>query len=540
VTKCVAYLNKRRNQTRVYCNSCHHCYGPRIQPCPFYDTIFDYTKIPYWRSVGSVGDVTMNIERFLTPAPEPDQAMFDCLDVVFQLLDHLFDGKIVPLSLRRGIEMLPNDTSPGFPYVCDKIFKKKEIKHRLINDYKAIISKVPVGSVCNYPCLTGLRLSLVKKPANKPRVVWVYPATMALAEARFYSPLMARLFKCLIFSWDFSYLRGEVDEILHFTKAEDCVLGMDVSAYDATVPRANIERIFKWMKSKFLLTKQEDHDFRVMSDYFIHTPLWYKNTMFMKHRGVPSGSFFTQMIDSINNLAYLVRMAQWIQQIDDIKFYNVQSLFKFCRVLGDDSCVVPRVRWLKPAFANCCQYFATNYGIVIHPDKGFFISVADLDEDDLSDRPPPVNFLGFDLHPTFPPFVTKPVELVYAQCLFPEEKEKDPSISMARIIGIKWCSGDDPEILSVTNFFWKLLKDRYPEIEPGELPNEYRLMLKFVFGNAKVEKARLPTDEEVIARYRSPSAYLRSIYYSTNRYWDYIGFRWKPLDYYKIKVQNSE
>jgi len=506
----------------------NHCSGFRIQTCSFYNEYFDYQSIPYWRSVGSKADILRNVDKYFVPLPSSiDPSIFQSLDVVFDYLERsckLTEKSLKPLSVRDAIKLLPNDTSPGLPYTLQGFTTKGEVKDRLLRDYN-IIKKIPNGGTFDLPCSAGVRLALVEKPANKPRLVWVYPASMITAEARFYGPLMSRLFSCLLFSWDFSFLRGGVNSLKQFCHGLT-TFGTDVSAFDSTVHPQVIDYVFDWIGSRFVFNDKTLHDFNVMRKYFIHTPLWFKNKVYLKHQGVPSGSFFTQTIDSIVNVAYQLELVKNFTY--NSICYRLEDEFRFLRVLGDDSLVSLSYEVTEDEFAYSIEKLNTSYGVVINANKGFFRSTGSVWRY--------TNFLGFDLSLATPPYLRKSALLIMAQCLFPEVAEKDVSVSMARLIGIKWSSGDDPKSLSVVNYFWDLLQERYPNISPGELPKEYQLMFRYVFGRFVPDISQYPSDELVILRYRGLRDCAVQESYQYGDYWDYVARRHSIVDYLISKL----
>merc|ERR1712132_20037 len=86
--------------------------------------------------------------------------------------------------------------------------------------------------------------------------------------------------------------------------------------------------------------------------------------------------------------------------------------------------------------------------------------------------------------------------LVIAQCLFPENPEKDASISLARLIGIKWSAGDNLENLNIVDEFFEMLDDRYPDLLIADkLPKEYELLFRYVFGRIKIPIDSFPSNQ---------------------------------------------
>jgi len=477
--------------------------------------------------------VLRNVNKFFTPLPQdiPD-SIFDSLNSVYDYLERvckLTSESLTPLTIRSAIKLLPNDTSPGLPYTLEGIKTKGEVKERLFRDYNTL-RKIPPGGFYDYPCSAGIRLALTKKPDNKPRLVWVYPAVMITAESRFFGPLMSKIFSCLLFSWDFSFLRGGVNSLKQFCQGLT-TYGTDVSGFDASVHPMVINHVFDWICSRFKLSKHDQHDFDVMRHYFINTPLWYKNRIYLKRQGVPSGSFFTQTIDSIVNVAYQLELIKSFKRFS-VSRMTLEKEFKFLRVLGDDSLVALYYEVTLEQFTQAARDLEHHYSVVINVEKGFFRS---------PESPyARTNFLGFDVSLAAPPYLVKPATLIVAQCIFPEVAEKDAAISMARLIGIKWSSGDDPFLLSIVNEFYDLLELRYPGLQPSDLPKEYQLMFRYVFGRYVPDITKYPSDAQVISRYRDFSDPDVQLAYVCPTYWDYVLRRYKPADYITSKlVSNS-
>lgn len=488
---------RRTGRDRGYTPFRNHCYGGRVALCPFYDQYFDLHSEPYWRSVGSKEDVDEVIDGFFTPIPDVKDPIIHALYSVLGSLDK-FVGEATPLSAEGAASVLPSNTSPGFPYANNGYLDKGSCKDKILRDYKKSLNETVETRNFNVPCKAGLRLALAKKPRNKPRVVWVYPATVQLAEAKYFMPIYKQLYHCKYFSWDFSFLRGGFEEIRYWMNPSFCHYGTDVSSFDSTVSATLIDIIFRWMKSKFRMTWKQAREFDAVHNYFVNTPLWYQNHIFLKRRGVPSGSFFTQLVDSIVNLSYQLAVARTLLESPVLR---LDQAFAFIRVLGDDSLCSLKRRQEFATLANfrlACEELLTS-GIEIHSEKGYFCNRVTRENMNLPE------YLGFSFPigmPRLYPILRKSVDLVHAQCLFPESQEKDPGFSFARLVGIKWSSGDDPATLAVVNSYFELLTERYPDITPGSLPREYEHLFRYVFGRLKIDPTYYPTDDEVINRYR--------------------------------------
>jgi len=483
----------------MYVKDRHHVYGGRIALCPFYNEYFDLQQVPYWRSVGSRDDVDEVISRYFAPLPEVNSDLVESLYTVLSELD-IFIQPVTPLSSSEANNVLPSNTSPGFPYSKNGIRTKGDCKDKILRDYEKGLDEAIRTRRFDIPCLAGLRLALAKKPKNKPRIVWVYPAVVQLAEAKYFMPIYKQLFHCKYFSWDFSFLRGEYEEIRYWLNSSSCHFGCDVSSFDATVSSTLINIIFDWIQSKFVMTWQQVREFNAIRNYFIETPLWYQNDIFYTRRGVPSGSFFTQLVDSIVNLAYQL---YFVREALYSPYLKLKDVFSFIRVLGDDS-----LAGIDPYFAYrmTAKRFAfglsklAESGVEAHPEKGYFVNRITRET---INQPEFLGFRFFLNSMRVLPVLSKDPELVHAQCLFPESEEKDPGFAYARLVGIKWSTGDDPESLAIVNDYFDLLTKRFPNITPGSLPREYAHLFTYVFGRLKIDPSYYPSDNEVINRYRS-------------------------------------
>jgi len=471
-------------------------------------------------------DVEEQIDRFFEPLPEPGDLMLQSLNEVFQELDRFIPEPLQPLSCDSAAGCLPANTSPGFPYTVTEPGKKKgELLQEIVTDYKQL--KVTRGFRFEEPCSAGVRLALAKKPKNKPRLVWVYPATVQLSEAKFFIPIYSQLYACRYFAWDFSFLRGENAELEKFIPGSAISYGIDISKFDASVHRTLIKEIFKWMKSHYSMTKQQNYEYDAVEDYFINTPLWYKKSIFMKRRGVPSGSFFTQLVDSIVNLAIQV----FIYNVSAQSYRSFFDEITFLRVLGDDSLVSYKYRLFNYEEFCFALELLRRRGFEAHPEKGFYW--------DLYRFTKPPEFLGFQMPSLFSnirsPILLKDADLVVAQCLFPEQKEKHPGISLARLIGIKWSCGDCHEAHDVVDFFHSLFSERHADVVPTDLPTEFRHLFQFVFGRIQIPVDRYPTTQEVVDRYLYCNEAFSKRLASFNDYRMFVYESWRPMSFAEIR-----
>lgn len=189
-------------------------------------------------------------------------------------------------------------------------------------------------------------------------------------------------------------------------------VGIDYKSFDSSIQPWLINASFDILKENLRFPDYEsERAFEYSRHFFIHTPvvmpdgrLWYK------HLGVPSGSYFTQLVDSIANYITTV-YAQ-------LKHYG-QSFETY--VLGDDSLFGVPIEFGEPKL----DYFrthATTLGLTIHPEKGV-----------VATRPNQLEFLG---HCAYGTKVDRETAGMMRLALYPEHPVSGPAHSLQRIKGI--------------------------------------------------------------------------------------------------------
>lgn len=253
--------------------------------------------------------------------------------------------KYQPLELKAVGQHMKTDTSAGFSFprklkkdvMADIYNKARSLKYTFGRNGKGLFnpSKARVA-----PCLAGTRGHISPEDKVKTRLVWVYPAEMLAIEGMFApvlydmianmpdGPLLLGKGSHRLYS---DWLSGWIDgENLH---------GLDFSAFDTQVPPWLIYTAFEILARNIDFehvgtaeaSQRQRQEMRniwnAIQWYFINTPILMPDgRLFRKHHGVPSGSYFTQMIDSIVN--YIL-----IQYLCECQGLEPKQL----KVLGDDS-----------------------------------------------------------------------------------------------------------------------------------------------------------------------------------------------------------
>lgn len=186
------------------------------------------------------------------------------------------------------------------------------------------------------PCIAGVRT----QRKGKTRLVWCYPLEMTIIEAVVARPLID-YFKGIQHVMTFGDYSLEIGQRMRRSASETRLhYSLDYSQFDASVNPLLINRAFNAFRTWFNLSDEVypgvtvGHVFDLIEKYFITTPIVMpkrgKTLPVMvtgKRGGVPSGSYFTQLVDSFSNVA-MIKTADSRFNLS-IKDHNLY-------VLGDD------------------------------------------------------------------------------------------------------------------------------------------------------------------------------------------------------------
>lgn len=193
------------------------------------------------------------------------------------------ESSLRPLSYDNAIKILKNDTNSGLPYFV----RKSRIKSNLIND--------TINSKINYPCILFTRT----QENNKTRTVWGFPASTTLKEMRYYRPLLNYQSNL---NWR-SALQGPDSVDLAISKLftnkteEDIFVSIDFSKFDASISEKLIRCAFDYIQAKF--QKSYHNEILEIRDNFLNIGLLTPSGIYTGSHGVPSGSTFTNEVDSL-------------------------------------------------------------------------------------------------------------------------------------------------------------------------------------------------------------------------------------------------
>lgn len=263
---------------------------------------------------------------------------------------------IVPLTIGAAAKSSssPKDKSPGLPWIHQGFKTKEEVwsDHTALTAIRTDWILIGKGYPRTHPdCLVYARAQLCAPDENKIRATWGYPTSVFTEEIRFVYPYLDFLKKRrddypLAYGVEMAKGgMGYIDEM--YTRAgKGATVGMlDWSRFDKYVPPWLIRDAFNILKENFDFSHVLDSEGKIwevnpeisnnrwhnMVNYFINTPFRMPNgDRYKKAGGVPSGSAWTNIIDSIIN-AIVVRYSA---------YHCMGSFPEYDIYMGDDSVII--------------------------------------------------------------------------------------------------------------------------------------------------------------------------------------------------------
>jgi hypothetical protein len=268
--------------------------------------------------------------------------------------------KLKPLFAEEELRgTIKPDKSAGLP----TLGKKGEVFR---SEYRRML-RIREDKCAPPPCMAFHRVQH-GDAGPKTRLVWGYPLSMTLLEAQFADPLI-RTFLRRQTPMAFGYRKADLwARIIPLTRKQR-VIALDYSKFDASIHPKLIMMAFTVLGTWFTAEDKRKGRWDKIVHYFIHTPIVMPDGyVYRKHQGVPSGSFFTQLVDSIVNYFLLQCIAARMGLKLDVL------------VLGDDSLIA-----VEPIVGGCYDLFKegkfalsmvrgflSSLGITVNVDKSHY------------------------------------------------------------------------------------------------------------------------------------------------------------------------
>nr|APG78245.1 RdRp [Hubei diptera virus 19] len=429
------------------------------------------------RSPVTLDLIRRDVVSFKSSSPcRPENELFDAVVRDAYNAFHIPAVKPIHLNDLPLLNMDTDSSSPGLPWREMGYRTKKDV----LNDKAAFQSvrrfwhRIKEGENINPPdCAAFLRAHLVERGEQKVRAVWGYPATISFQEACFAKPLIEGYKNQGPIAYGYETAKGGcrriTNKFCHFKE----FISSDYKSFDKTIPSWLIRIAFDILCSNIDFRAYEaagvpnsrklHNAWLYIVDYFINTPIRLCNgERYRKRKGVASGSYFTQLVDSIVN---------WIVTTYAIRKQNI-TVHKLL-VMGDDALAAVSQRIDLNAFMDA----AADCGMIINVKKT-----------QVSDCLPEMKFLGYKLNNGAP--VKDPKEL-WAALRFPERPDRTFDDFVSRAYGLMYANfGNDIEFDNCCRYFLEMpyklnispsmkrfLKILGIDQLPAEPPSRFRLQL---------------------------------------------------------------
>lgn len=278
---------------------------------------------------------------------------WDAFDLAWDLAMKAFgrpvnDPLLQPMALTEVKLQVKMAKSAGLP-ACTK--KLEDVERAMSAAYRII-----EGQKKPDPCISYHRIQHGEK-GPKLRLVWGFPFSQTLVEGTIAAPLIAH-FLSRRTPMVFGYTKLGVAARLARISNRHFQYGFDFSGFDSSIAPKLIQRAFIILRTWFPQTSEVDHLFSLVENYFVFTPIVMPDGfIYQKKRGVPSGSWLTQLVDSIVNY-FAIQYCMICSTGRPINLNNI------C-VLGDDSIIGINQKISVSSFVR----YAETIGLTINSEK---------------------------------------------------------------------------------------------------------------------------------------------------------------------------
>jgi hypothetical protein len=200
----------------------------------------------------------------------------------------------------------------------------------------------------------------IDKVKYKTRLVWIIDILQTILEAKWQKPVQEVFARLCWYAGgkNDSQINRLLKEYKHYYRHSFTI---DMSRFDSSIPAFLIIMAFDVIKVLFENDKDfDERGWQVMVNSFINKSIYDPNTgkLVFVHDGVPSGSQWTNIIDSVVNR--LMMEAFFCDH--GVKYYGMN-------VCGDDNVCFTNFEVTESFMHTLSDYYMRNFGVIIHPDK---------------------------------------------------------------------------------------------------------------------------------------------------------------------------
>nr|QZZ63396.1 hypothetical protein [Leuven Partiti-like virus 2] len=316
-------------------------------------------------------------------------------------------------------------SSPGLPWREYGYKTKGELRHdvdaiRQIRKFWHIIKR---GDKMHPPdCCAYVRSHVTDIGESKIRAVWGYPATLTLGEAVFAIPLIDAYRKCgTPIAYGYETALGGMKKLYKEAHGKYFV-AIDFSSFDKNVPKYLIDVAFDIFLRNLDLSYYRDHGvasadrmqimYNYIRNYFINTPIRLCNgERYKKTSGVASGSYFTQLVDSVVNYILIT----WLT-------LKCKASIDWIKVMGDDSIFGTDTLIDLDDFQDLAHLLGMEINIKKSAVSKYLSNLT---------------FLGYQINDGIP---SRPLETWMASLLYPEHPDRNWDDVASRALGLLYAN----------------------------------------------------------------------------------------------------
>lgn len=243
-------------------------------------------------------------------------------------------GNLCPISMEEAMDKCKSTTSAGFPFLT----KKGKVKKELLENFDTYIERED-------PCALFTRTA----ESSKTRNVWGYPFADTLYEMMFYCPILwlqrTKYYRAALVSPD-RVAECMTELILKARSSSRLMYSVDFTAFDTSVLYQYIEKAFEYFASCF--APMFSSLIRCVGERFYTISIVTPIAVFRGKHGVPSGSTFTNEVDSVVQVG-IALTNDFIKEDE-------------CQVQGDDGVYIMKPEDVK-SFEAAFKYAGLNINL---------------------------------------------------------------------------------------------------------------------------------------------------------------------------------
>lgn len=257
------------------------------------------------------------------------------------------------------------DTHAGFSFILTGKKQKGEYLEGLFDTMVEEMKKAKECGSFNKPILIGSRTQAsgaydhngdrTYTFKQKTRLVSMIDIILVMAETIFAKPVQGYLSKV---DW---YAGGKNDSeinsiIRKYSNRKYHMFTIDYSSFDQTIPNWIIKDAFEVVRSMFRDNSFDNELFDVIVNDFIHKVFINgEGDLIVANKGVPSGSMFTQIIDSIVNRIMVLTYS-----------YSKDVKIEHMIIMGDDNLLITPCKLDEE---DLCSYLSYMFGVTANAAK---------------------------------------------------------------------------------------------------------------------------------------------------------------------------